>query len=37
MPPEGTLPQERLYCLTVHSCEVDDGHGHVQRLLDADG
>lgn len=27
----------RLYCLTVHSCEVDDGHGNVQKLLDWNG
>ncbi|CAD5231963.1 unnamed protein product [Bursaphelenchus xylophilus] len=27
----------RLYCLTVHSCEVDDGHGNMQKLLDYNG
>ncbi|CAD5224096.1 unnamed protein product [Bursaphelenchus okinawaensis] len=27
----------RMYCLTVHSCEVDDGHGNMQKLLDYNG
>jgi hypothetical protein len=25
------------YCLTVHSCSVDDGHGNEQKLLDFTG
>lgn len=33
----GQQQQERLYCLTVHTCEVDDGQGNVQRLLDSNG
>lgn len=26
-----------IYCLTVHTCKVDDGHGSVQELLDSNG
>uniref|UniRef100_A0A915NM61 ZP domain-containing protein n=1 Tax=Meloidogyne floridensis TaxID=298350 RepID=A0A915NM61_9BILA len=28
---------EGIYCLTVHSCQVDDGQGNVQKLLDENG
>ena len=33
----GDSAQPPLYCLTVHSCEVDDGQGNMQKLLDANG
>ncbi|KAI1719232.1 cuticlin-1 [Ditylenchus destructor] len=36
-PPANGDEDERLYCLTVHSCEVDDGQGNVQKLLDSNG
>ncbi|KAL7077001.1 hypothetical protein ACQ4LE_003999 [Meloidogyne hapla] len=28
---------EGIYCLTVHSCQVDDGQGNTQKLLDENG
>ncbi len=30
-------PQASLYCMTVHSCAVDDGQGTSQQLLDSNG
>uniref|UniRef100_A0A1I7XI56 ZP domain-containing protein n=1 Tax=Heterorhabditis bacteriophora TaxID=37862 RepID=A0A1I7XI56_HETBA len=30
-------PDKDLYCMTVHSCSADDGHGMGQQLVDEKG
>lgn len=34
---DGSTSTSTEYCLTVHTCTIDDGHGNEQKLLDYNG